>query len=279
MPSLRASSQSAGPGLTFHRTFALSRPSLAQILALVKDGLPVTKEMLSSRTSLGTIYQEAMPRYAYRVGLLDGHQQLTQFGHSVAQSDLHQDALGTQWLLHYHLSAPHGPGPAFWHELVVTHFRSGNRFTAEQVNQQLAAFVRTTSGRQLAARSLCATTTVFLRTYIRSDGLGKLGIIEKTGRDHYRVSSPPTPPHWALAYALMDYWQAHYGGRLTVNLADLLTERGFAALFLMGEAQLLSVLTTLQEEGVVELYRVAPPFQVVLIQPDPELALRRLYAQ
>jgi hypothetical protein len=277
MPSVDRNAPLEKLGLTFHRSFSLSRPSVAQVLALARDGHRISRETLGSRTSLGTIYQEAMPRYARGTGLLDSNHRLTGVGASVAQHDPHLNGLGTQWLMHYHLSAPHGPGPAFWHELVITRFRRGNRFSAAQLTDQVAAFVEATTGKQMLPRSVRSTVTVFLGTYLKPDGLGQLGFLREEDSGQCCVTAPSPPPLWAVAYALIDYWQAHYGGRLTINLSDLFSERGFAPLFMLGQEQLLSLLNDLQEEGVVELYRVAPPYQVVLVQPDLDLALRRLY--
>jgi hypothetical protein len=271
-------------GVTFHRTFSLIRPALTQVLQLAtrtgelnggNEG--IERKLIRELTNLGTIYVEAMPRYCYGSGLLNQQYALTDFGNCVVQHDSMLEQEGTQWLMHYHLSAPQGPGPAFWHELVITRFRSGERFTGVEIADQIGAFVQTTTGKAIAPRSVRSTATVFLGTYHKLDGLGKLGILKEETKDSYRVLTPSSPPLWALAYALMDYWNAHYGQRLTINLSDLSTERGFASPFLLGEEQLLKALNELQTEGIVELYRVAQPYQVVLLQTNPAYALQRMY--
>lgn len=259
--------------LAFHESFTLSRPALSQLLGAL-EGNRLKAEALATQTSLGTNYQKAMPRYAYRAGLLDERRCLTAFGRHVVQADPYLEQLATQWLLHYHLAAPHGP-TAFWHMLVCRYFRPGNTLTAEALTEALTAFVAQPAGKPPAARTIRSTVTVFLGSYLKPDGLGRLGLLEARDGD-YRVGWPDPPPLWAFAYALADYWQAHYGHQLTANLEDLVNG-DFAAVFLLGESSATELLMMLKREGMVDVYRTAHPYQVVLLQPNPEDALRRLY--
>lgn len=261
--------------LTFHRTFALSRSSVAKILRVAQEKPGFKLADLARYTDLGTIYQEAMPRYAYRAGLLNESNHLTAFGRFAAQHDPAMEKPGTQWLLHYHLSAPHGP-TAFWRHLVMRRFLMGNTFSAEDLTADLTVFLREKAGKEPAPRSVRSAVTVFTGTYLKHDGLNRLGLLEETAENNYHVPSSPPPPPWALGYALVEYWGAHYGERLTVNLDDL-TQGDFAAVFLLGEEGLTQLLLQLKSEGMVDLYRTSRPYQIVLLQPSLEFALERLY--
>ena len=269
-------STSKSYSINFHESFSLSRSSISQVLDVARRFGEVNKNFLE-QTSLGRNYQKAMPRYARSCGLLDVKQQLTSFGTQVVDHDLGMAQIHTQWLMHYHLASPHGPGPAFWNYLVVTHFRSGNILAGNEISEQIGVFTWENTGKEMSSRSLRATATVFLGTYYKPDGLGSLGILSKIEKDQYRVQEVFPPDPWVIAYALLDYWQAHYGDRLTINLNDLTTEGGFASLFLLSEQQLEQILDRLQQENILELYRVAPPYQVVLLQTDPNMALEKLY--
>lgn len=263
--------------INFHETFSLSRSSIEQVLDAADKIGYVNRDVLSRETLLGTRYQISMPNYAQRSGLLDSNRELTPFGCQVVAHDLSMSQLHTQWLMHYHLSAPHGPGTAFWNHLVVTRFRSGNILTGNEISEQIGAFTREHTGKEIAPRSLRSTATIFLGTYHKSDGLGALDILSKEDKEHCRVLEPFPPSPWTLAYALIDYWHAHYGDRLTINLKTLLAENGFASLFLLGEQPLEQILSELQQDGVLELYRVARPYQVVLLQTDLDFILEKLY--
>ncbi|MGB9586373.1 MAG: DUF4007 family protein [Anaerolineales bacterium] len=261
--------------LTFHRTFSFSRSSISMIIRLAYEDPLYKQSDLANKTSLGTIYQEAMPRYAYRAGLLNEKHRLTAFGNVVAQYDPHMERLSTQWLLHYHLAAPHRP-TAFWHFFVTKFFIPGNSFSASELTYGLEDFLLRQSGKKLAPKSVRSTVTAFTGTYLKSDGLNRLGILEESAKETYYVSTVSPPPVWALGYALVDYWQAHFGARLTVNLDDLV--RDFAVLFLLGENGFTELLLKLKQEGLLDLYRISRPYQVVLLQPNTQFALDKIYA-
>lgn len=262
-------------GLTFHRTFSLSRSSITKILQVAYNKPGFKNSDLAKLTDLGTIYQESMPRYAKRAGLLDEQNRLTLFGRYVAEFDPQMEKTSTQWLLHYHLTAPHR-STAFWHHLVTQWFIPGNTFTAEQLVEDLTRFLHNNTGKSPVPRSVRSTITIFTGTYLKSDGLKRLGLLEETEGGMYSVPQVTPPPVWALGYALAEYWQAHYGERLTINLDDL-TGKNFAGLFLLGENGLTELLIELKREGLIDLYRIAHPYQVVLLQPGLESALERIY--
>jgi len=265
--------------LSFHESFALSRPSITQILDVIPrfNGDGSQEAFLRQNTALGTRYVKAMPRYAIGSGLLDFNRHLTEFGRYAVAHDPMLEQLGTQWLMHYFLSAPHGPGPAFWHELVTTFFFTGNEFAKAQVERHIADFVEQTDGQPLAERTTRTAATVFLGSYTKSDALGYLQILDELPEKRYRVRGPIPPPVWAVAYALLDYWAVQFEDRLTVSLDTLTEAGGFASLFLLGQQEFNEILSALQAEHFVEVYRAAPPYQVVLLRRDTEPLLQKLY--
>ncbi|MBU2496185.1 MAG: DUF4007 family protein [Candidatus Omnitrophica bacterium] len=268
-------------GLTFHRTFSLSRSAVSQILQVAeKIELQGSKKLdlksITEFASLGSIYIEAMPRYARGSGLLNSKGFLTELGRLANKYDSLLDQSGTQWLMHYHLSAPHGPGAPFWHEVVSNRFYPGSVFSADDLVEQIGNFIWETENKILSERAVRSTVTVFLGTYTKPEGLGKLRMLEDTDSGRYRVREPAPPPNWAVGYALLDFWEAHYSGRLSVGL-DTLQESGFPGLFFMGKADLDEALQVLQEAHYLELHRTAPPYQVVLLRQDREFLLHKLY--
>jgi hypothetical protein len=274
---------------TFHRTFTLVRPAVASVLEVIGDMGPDGAEnslsdLLEARTSLGTIYIEAMPRYAYGAGLVDGlstkRKDLTKFGELVRSRDPYLNDLATQWLMHYHLSAPHGPGPTFWNHLVSNYLRVGDELEKGEVAKEIAQHLERVTGKSQTAKSFQSSATVFLGTYAKQDGLGSLGLMEAANgaaSGLYEVSEPDPPPPWPLAYALAEYWQGRWGGQKTVNLAELSEPGSFASIFLIGSAQLERLLEELRREGVLDLYRNVPPYQVARLWSDKDELLERLY--
>jgi hypothetical protein len=106
--------------------------------------------------------------------------------------------------------------------------------------------------------------------------LGKLHILEATESGRYHVRDITLAPVWAIGYALLDFWEAQYAGRITVGL-DTLQESGFPGLFMLGKNELVEVLQILQEARYLELHRSAPPYQVVLLRQDREFLLQQIY--
>lgn len=276
-------------GTAFHEGFSLIRPAVAAVLEVVEGIRPEATsislaDLLKERTTLGANYIRSMPRYAFGSGLLAGTARnrttLTAFGNQVRLHDPYLNHPATQWLMHYYLSAPSGLGSPFWSYLITRGLRVGDELERSQVAWEIARIAEEDTGKPLATRTAQTTATIFLGTYSKSDGLGPLGIlrpIEAEKGVSYRVQEPVLPPLWSVAYALADYWEATWGQQVTVNLAELTEPGAFASVFLSGSDQLDQTLGRLQQQGVLEVYRAAPPYQVVRLWSDKNVLLERLY--
>jgi hypothetical protein len=268
-------------GTTFHRTFSINRPSISEILRTINaspgEESHIDDQVLRNLTHLGTIYIESMPRYSFGSGLIDNENKITPFGKSVKKIDPLLELTHTQWLMHYYLSAPYGPGPLFWHELVTQRFRSGDLITTDDIATQIAEIYQRDEGKPLAKRSARSTATIFLGAYTKSDGLGSLGIIKKIGDSEYQILEPSHPPLWTIACALVSFWQIKYPDMATMHLNNIINEGFFTSIFMISQGSFNSTLETLQREGVLEVFRVAPPYQVALLHRDLDFYLERMY--
>jgi hypothetical protein len=268
-------------GFTFHRTFSLIRSAVSQVLRAAQqaEGNGLAKldgKGITDLTSLGSIYIEAMPRYGKGSGLLNDKNFLTGFGKIVVSNDLHMDQVSTQWLVHYHMSAPHGPGPIFWNQVISKFFYPGNLFSGEDVADFIGNFYFDAKNKVLSTKAVKSSATIFLGTYTKPEGLGKLKLLEITDSGRYRVQSPVIPTAWVIGYALLDFWKAQYPDRIGVSL-DVLMNSGFPQLFLMAKSDLDEVLRIMQENQYVDVHRTAPPFQVMLLRQDQESILEKIY--
>ena len=273
-------------GFTFHRSFPLNRRAINEILNIIVDRpiLESEKEQISlkeirSKSQLGTIYVDSMPRWAFGTGLIGQNKLLLSFGNYAFKNDPLLELLDTQWLMHYFISTSNGPGPLFWHELIKTHFRSGNEFSIHDLTEQIRDIYFKTEGKDLSYRSARTTATVFIGTYTKSESFGKLGIIECFDENHYRVLHPDPPSAWGIGFALLDYWKRNYSELATIKLESLFVDGGFANLFLLGTGHLNIFLRELQSIGYLEVYRVVPPYQIILLQKDSEQLFERIYGQ
>lgn len=282
MSKLTRETERLGP--TFHRSFSLVSPALAQVLRVIGnvskgEGHYGVKELLREETNLGTIYIDSMPRYGIGTGLLDGDTTLTSFGQAVLDHDPDLNHPATLWLMHYHLSAPKGPGPAFWHHLVTQVLHPGEQLPRTNIKEQLDTFLRQ-NGTELVEKSLNSTTTIFTGTYTKSDALGRLGILTGETEDNrsstFDVQEPEGPPTFALGYALAHFWEQEVNA-LRTHLSLLSEPGGFASLFFTGNYNLNAALRELQREGYVELEQISPPHQIVRRWGHKEDFLERLY--
>lgn len=260
-------------GLTFHRSFAVNRPAIAEIMA--NAGL--TPDELREATNLGTVYIEAMPRYARACGFMKfGSTELTPLGRHVLEHDADLHLPETLWLMHYHLSAPHGPGPRFWHDLTLRLPELSQPVTREEVASEIARSVRNESGAELKERGVATTATVFLGSYTKSDALGPLAVLQER-EDGVFYEAPEAPPAGVVGYALAHYWQGQLGAQQTCLLDDLGKPGGFGSLFFMSSFDLNRALRQLAKKGVLDLWVSAPPYQVTR-PPAPEALLEGIYA-
>lgn len=268
-------------GTAFSETFPLSREAVRQVLEALEmkqgEDIPNRFEFLREETQLGTNYVKAMPRYAIGVGLLDDSYTFSVLGKYVRSHDTLLSRHETQWLMHYHLSAPHGPGPGFWNHLVTMNFRSGHVFSREDVLTQVDEYIQLVEGRTLSERSIKGAVGAFLGTYSDTQGLGDLGILKIIEDGVYRVLEPDSPSVWVLAYAILDYWKAMFKQQISINLNDLSGVEGITSLFLIGSGMLNSALREMQEDGYVEVHRISPPYRVVLLNSDIESIVKKIY--
>lgn len=266
-------------GTLFHESFALSRPGVAAVLrqAGKTDGLKGLVEQLQEEEKLGKNWAKAVPAYARGSGFLHFNStELTPLGMRVREHDPDLSLPATQWLMHYHLSASHGPGPRFWHELVRQMPEWPQPFGKGEVVAQIGQTTREESGTALKERGVETTATVFLGSYTKPDALGALGILSDEG-EGYTVQSPDAPPLGVLAYALSHYWQGQMGIKHTCNMDDLSVPGGFGSLFFMGSFGVNRALRQMARQGLLELWMAAPPYQVTR-PPTPDKLLEGIYA-
>lgn len=272
-------------GATFHRTLSFRRNQIQALLRVIYEAKTNSvssdwRQLLRENSSIGTRQLEAIPRYAYGSGLVDEKYNLTDFGNFIVKYDPLLETPATLWLIHYYLSASNGLGPTYWHDIVATRFRTGDIISKEALIEQIAGNIQKTEGRNIDGKHLQACANIFLNVYAETDGLQNLGILSEIEyKKLYQVLTPSPPPLWAFAVALLDYWRYQFPNQLTINLENLYADGGLTSIFMIGSGRINNYLRLLQEEGFVDVYRVAPPYQVVLLNSDISQALLNLYTR
>ena len=263
-------------GISFHRSLPCRRAGIIQLLNIAANAEgELDYQEIWEKTSLGTVDAQATSRYASGFGLYN-KQGLTPFGRFVLSHDPGLTQVATQWILHYHFSAPQREGPAFWGHLVRTVLQPGNVLTSETVGSLIEQYDLENGGKQLKPDTYRGGGGAFLNTYGKRDGLGALGFLKETGLGEYTVDEPIPAPWPVVAYALADTWAGLWGDRVGVNLDET---REVGALLLMGSGTLNTRLRAMatQERGMVEVQRRHPPYQVTRLALDPATVLEHLY--
>jgi hypothetical protein len=275
-------SKSAAPqarlGMAFHETFRFERVRMRTVLEYARHHGSFTIPQLldDDECELGTNMKKAFPRWGVGAGLLcvrqDGYT-LTQLGSAVVERDPMMSWPESQWLIHYHLSAPHGPGPFAWHRAFSNLCRFGRSVTRRTFEQWMSEAIAELEGKTPRPNTTAQAAGVFLGTYLSHSGLGALGLIEEVedaaGFNTMRASQTESVPPEVVGYAVVDTWSANWHSQETVSLARLSEADGVSPALCLGENSFSTALDELQRRGYLHLFRVAPPFQAARRWSDP----------
>ena len=269
-------------GPSFHRTFAFNRSAISTLLALAarydrNSSVRITKDLIKKETSLGVQYIDAMPRYARAAGLLNSTNRLTFLGRQVTMHDALLERLETLWIVHYELSKPDGLAPRFWSYLVERLFRTGDRLERSKVS----SLIQEVSGNQQSIdvneNTAADASTIFLKTYVSDECLGKLSLLHDEGGGRYFVSDPPPPTPIVFALAIADFWTKNLSNTNSVWIDAFSQPNGPAQLLFMGKGNVNRAMRELMRMGLATVNLITPPFQFAPSWKNREEILERLY--
>jgi hypothetical protein len=265
-------------GNVFHESFSLSRSAISSVIEIAADSNDnLTFDKIRNESNLGKNYVRAMPRYAVGCGLLfDRPYRMTQLGRVVGHKDPDLSQLQTHWIMHYHLVAPNGPGPEFWGNLAKEFFVPGREFHDDDVVSYLTDSSALSDGKELARRTIKGLATVFLGSYIKDEGLGRLRLLSYNG-ENYKVLDPEPPSTGVVGYCLSSYWKSVWNESGGVKIEDLHDSAGFAPKMFLSRYYLNRTLRDLQSAGFLDLYQIAPPHTLERRWASPEDFLDQIY--
>lgn len=216
----------------FYQNFSLDLKRLSTALQCVQAQSELGHDALAQCMGVNRPVAEGFSAWLRHTGLATLHHgeqrqrvlsyELTPFGKLASKYDPTLTDLGTQWVLHYCLSTEHAELSHAWRVLINEFLSPGLTFTSEQFGSYFASVM----GDEVKNRSaLSKDPSTALSTYIRPQGLGKLGILLK--QKNTLVTVHPNWPHiHVVGYLLFDWWQRRYNQTNTVHFAQLCKEEG-----------------------------------------------------
>lgn len=248
--------------LNFHATFRLQRSRLAEVLGLAAECGPLVAQDLEG-TSLGVRMWPAFLEWGRLSGVLtkspDGYS-LSVLGSAVQANDPSLTRIDTQWLLHYELTVASGNGPAFWQQVVSDLFFSAMPFTRNTLVPSILGAIPPGKSPNSAA----TTAGVLLNTYVEVDGLGQLGLLTRLSVGAYQAEDPSDriSAH-GFFYALIDLWEDTQPALDTMNISAMHAAGSVAETLFLSPDEIDRYLNVLKRAGQIDVFRTAPPYQVV----------------
>ena len=229
---------------------------------------------VKENTFLGNNYIKAFLPYCKGIGVLNFKNNfLTSFGKLIIKNDPTLSSNETMWLMHYHMSAIHGPGPEFWSELIRGFFYPNNRFSSSDIKDAIALYYwdknqKILSGKSINQQHLYLLIPMSISEGPRgqedcSEGLRQLKLITKVADNNFLVNQSTFHSPLILAYALCHFWEQMYPGNISVTL-DSLLQSDLPKLFLLSASDFEGILDELKAIGFIDIHRTAQPYQIFL---------------
>ena len=261
-------------GPTFHKTFPIQLPVLSSFLRALKEcGPEASQESIRQASGIGTMKVPASFGYAKGAGFLDHRQRLTPLGARVLEKDPGFESPTTLWLLHAGLCGVSPMAPLFWRALWQA-LRPGESVErARLVQKVLECYPQGRLKQEYAGTCV----TVFASSYLKPEGLLSLRLLEGGGSALHSPLREADPPTGVFAYAVVELWDRMHPGQLTSDLDGFVRESGITEVFRISAPRAVSLLEGVRNLGLIDLYRSAPPFQIVRRWTDALEALDCLY--
>jgi hypothetical protein len=254
----------------FSKTFGLEREILSRALREFQESPKLSRSELMSRLGVGSQKAEATVLWLGKLGLRDNRErQITPLGTLLLRCAPYLEDITTMWLLHYQLAS--NPDAEVWYLLT-------NRFLPDRTKFRFDDALRFLVSEGLRAPSdkhLRADVSIFLRSFISENGLGKTEFIKTEGKVSRNMAqntfykNPPSKlSPYLVAYAIFDQRMRRASSVATVMIEELLTEdRCVGKVFCLDRSrleQILKLISSNQFGRLVELSTTAGLDQVGL---------------
>jgi len=213
-----------GKTMGFYQNFSLDLQRLSRALSCIQADPEMSHTALAQCMSENQPVAEGFSGWLRHTGLATSTSpyQLTAFGELASQYDSTLTDLGTQWILHYYLATDHTELSEAWYVLINEFLSPGMTFTSEQFQSY---FINVRGSQTKNRSALNKDPQTALGTYVRSQALGRLGILTKLNAT-YMAGYPNLPHILVVGYILLDWWQHRYIQTNTLRFSQICREAG-----------------------------------------------------
>lgn len=262
----------------FYQKFAFNRERLARMVQCIAEGEAISEDAVATYMGVNPYMVQGFRGWLCKTGLGNAtkHQyELSDLGALIARYDRDLARIGSQWVLHYHLSVDNGERAEVWYRFSNEFAIPGRNFARPELETYVGRVVEEIPSNKTA---LANDVKQFLNSYTNSDALGDLHLVRKVDKEHYTVGPVHMPELHIFAYALFDSWMRHYPGIDTLRLTQICQEPEFPGkIFSAQREQIIGLLNDLQSHGLVTVADTQQEPVTRRFHQSPLLLLERYY--
>jgi len=212
----------------FSQNFGMDLRILSAALRLLSEKEHISRQELMRLLGVGDNKAEATVTWLGYLGLRDNMSgQVTALGNVLLTFDPHFEDIITQWVFHYKLAS--NPEAEVWY-LLSNEFLPGQTWFSfdNVINFLVSKGLRSKNDKHLRA-----DVSIFLRSFILKDALGKTEYLKTEGKSKrigsqskFHKNLPPDVSPYLIAYIIFDQRKQRFPKFATITIEELLTLDG-----------------------------------------------------
>lgn len=264
----------------FMKNFPIERAVLARVLAEVAKDPTISKEDLMRAVGIGSTKAEAYKRLLLKLNFL-ARKEITPLAHVILNLDPFLQSETCMWLIHYELCS--SPEAEVWYNVVNGFLPDHTYFSFfEALDFLLSKGIRSPSNQHLRS-----DLSIFLRSYVTEDSLGKINFLQPEGflrrnisQSKFRKGIPIKASPALISFVVFDQVRRKSPGHNTITIRELLILDGnVGKVFCLDRQTLMNFLvlaSSRQYNEVIAISTTAGLDQVVLKFDDDPLEILKL---
>ncbi|GAA5528866.1 DUF4007 family protein [Herpetosiphon gulosus] len=265
---------------SFYQGFSLRRERLAGMLQAVAANSTASDEEIGRHMGVNPYMVEGFQGWLCKTGL--GSKQhkdykLTPFGRLAVQYDPLLSDQGTSWILHFYLSTQHDERAEVWYRFFNQFIVPHQTFTRDEL---AVAISRSIEEPPKNKASLTKDIGELLKAYTNTDALGALGLLQKSGKEHYFSGNNSLPHALIGAFMLFDTWNRYFSATDTLRLTQISQELEMLGKVIIGSRERIqSLIGQLQTLGLLVIADTQHEPVTRRFKESPFLLLEKYYQQ